>query len=51
MKTCHYCKGPLRRRRIEHMHSWGDWLASSEGEKRSIQVCSNAHLQVETHHQ
>ena len=23
MKTCYYCKGPLRRRRIEHMHEWG----------------------------
>lgn len=23
MKTCFYCKGPLRRRRIEHMHEWG----------------------------
>lgn len=23
MKTCYYCKGPLRRSRIEHMHSWG----------------------------
>ena len=22
MKTCYYCKGPLRRRRIEHMHHW-----------------------------
>ncbi len=22
MKTCYYCKGPLRRRRIEHMHRW-----------------------------
>lgn len=22
MKTCFYCKGPLRRRRIEHMHEW-----------------------------
>jgi len=23
MKTCYFCKGPLRRRRIEHMHEWG----------------------------
>jgi YgiT-type zinc finger domain-containing protein len=23
MTTCYYCKGPLRRRRIEHMHEWG----------------------------
>lgn len=23
MKTCFYCKGPLRRRRIEHMYEWG----------------------------
>jgi YgiT-type zinc finger domain-containing protein len=23
MKTCFYCKGPLRKRRIEHMHEWG----------------------------
>ena len=23
MKTCYYCKGPLLRRRIEHMHEWG----------------------------
>jgi len=22
MKTCLYCKGPLRVRRIEHMHHW-----------------------------
>ncbi len=22
MKTCFYCKGPLRIRRIEHMHHW-----------------------------
>lgn len=23
MKTCYFCGGPLRRRRIEHMHEWG----------------------------
>jgi YgiT-type zinc finger domain-containing protein len=23
MKTCYFCKGPLRVRRIEHMHEWG----------------------------
>lgn len=23
MKTCFFCKGPLRIRRIEHMHEWG----------------------------
>jgi len=23
MKTCFFCKGPLRVRRIEHMHEWG----------------------------
>ena len=23
MKTCYFCKAPLRRRRIEHMHQWG----------------------------
>lgn len=22
MKTCFFCKGPLRVRRIEHMHEW-----------------------------
>jgi YgiT-type zinc finger domain-containing protein len=22
MKPCYYCKGPLRRRRIEHVHEW-----------------------------
>lgn len=22
MKTCFYCKGPLQKRRIEHMHEW-----------------------------
>jgi YgiT-type zinc finger domain-containing protein len=22
MKTCFYCKWPLRRQRIEHMHRW-----------------------------
>jgi len=29
MKTCFYCKGPLRRRRVEHMHE-------SEGERYLI---------------
>lgn len=23
MKKCYFCKGPLRVRRIEHMHEWG----------------------------
>ncbi len=23
MKTCFYCRGPLRRRQIERMHEWG----------------------------
>lgn len=23
MKTCYFCKGRLRVRRIEHMHEWG----------------------------
>ncbi|MBI1814671.1 MAG: YgiT-type zinc finger protein [Deltaproteobacteria bacterium] len=23
MKICFYCKGALRRRRIEHAHQWG----------------------------
>jgi len=23
MKTCFYCKGPLRKKKIEHMHEWG----------------------------
>ena len=23
MKTCYFCKGPLRVRRIEHVHEWG----------------------------
>ncbi len=22
MKTCYWCKGPLKRQRIEHMHEW-----------------------------
>ena len=24
MKKCYFCKGPLRVRRIEHMHEWGE---------------------------
>ena len=23
MKACYFCKGPLRVRRIEHVHEWG----------------------------
>lgn len=23
MKSCFYCKGPIKQRRIEHMHRWG----------------------------
>jgi len=23
MKSCYFCRGPLERRRIEHMHEWG----------------------------
>jgi YgiT-type zinc finger domain-containing protein len=45
MKTCYYCKGPLRRRRIEHMHSWRGqhFLIKNVGAEVCVQ-CGEAFL-------